>query len=68
MADSVLLLKGINLLRQSIGEEAVTHLVRSNVTERKAAWLELLRREEPEIREAVIYVLDGLGILEEFVD
>ena len=64
VVNPTLLQLGIGLLRLAIGEEAVTHLVRSDVIERKAAWRDLLQCDDPKTKEAVAYVLDGLGVLE----
>lgn len=56
------LLAGITKLRELIGEERVTALVRSNVDVRKQEWVKLLSDENPEIIDAAAITLTGLGL------
>lgn len=56
------LLAGITKLRELIGEERVTALVRSNVDVREQEWLKLLKDDNPEVIEAAATILTGLGL------
>lgn len=56
------LIAALTVLREVIGEERVTALVRSDVETRQVLWKELLKDDRPAIRDAVACVLTGLGL------
>lgn len=56
------LLAGITKLRELIGEERVTLLVRSDVDVREKEWAKLLADKDPKVLDAAATVLTGLGL------
>ncbi len=56
------LMAALTVLREVIGEERVTALVRSDVETRQKLWKELLMEDNPIIRDVVARVLTGLGL------
>ncbi len=49
-------------MRQATGEKRTTELIQSNVKQRKAMWVKLMKSKDPEILEALADILTGLGI------
>lgn len=56
------LLAGITKLRELIGEEKVTALVRADVDVREQEWTKLLKDDNPEVLDAAATILTGLGL------
>ncbi len=56
------LLAGITKLRELIGEERVTLLVRSDVDVREKEWAKLLADKDPKVIDAAATVLTGLDL------
>ncbi len=56
------LLAGITKLRELIGEERVTLLVRSDVDVREKEWAKLLADKDPKVLDAAATVLTGLDL------
>ncbi len=62
MPNKYLLMRGIRLLREAAGEDAVTRLIQGNLSERKLMWLRLMKSGDKATHDALADILIGLGI------